>query len=96
MSEGWSLGDKVLTPSNGLAATTWFSFRNFHRAFPEASIDFRISREEGARIASGFLSGQGYLLEPPRQLTDRELLRVAKHMVAEQLAAILQKFIDKV
>ena len=27
-----------------LGATTWFSVRNFYRAFPEASIDFKVSR----------------------------------------------------
>ena len=27
-----------------LALTTWFSVRNFYRAFPEASIDFKVSR----------------------------------------------------
>src|SRR5512133_3550860 len=39
-----------------LAATTWFSVRNFYRAFPEASIDFRVSRNEGETIASRFLA----------------------------------------
>ena len=50
-----------------LAGTTWFSFRNFYRAFPEASIDFRISREDGGRIASQFLTSQGYQLQQRRQ-----------------------------
>ncbi|HLH20110.1 MAG TPA: type II CAAX endopeptidase family protein [Bryobacteraceae bacterium] len=43
-----------------LAGATWFSVRNFHRAFPEASIDFRVSRAEGQTIAGKFLNGQGY------------------------------------
>src|SRR3954469_2525340 len=43
-----------------LAATTWFSVRNFYRAFPEASIDFRVSRGEGETIASRFLEGRRY------------------------------------
>ena len=43
-----------------LAATTWFSVRNFHRAFPEASIDFRVNREEGLAVAERFLAEQGY------------------------------------
>src|SRR4051795_3081148 len=43
-----------------LAATTWFSARNFYRAFPEASIDFRVNRAEGQSLASAFLAGQRY------------------------------------
>jgi membrane protease YdiL (CAAX protease family) len=37
------------------SATVWYSVRNFHRAFPEASIDFRVSRAEGETIAANFL-----------------------------------------
>jgi len=43
-----------------LGATTWFSVRNFYRAFPEASIDFKVSRDDARKIADRFLSGQGY------------------------------------
>ena len=43
-----------------LTGAVWFSVRNFYHAFPEASIDFRVSRAEGEGIASGFLRGQGY------------------------------------
>src|SRR5438552_4125448 len=50
-----------------LAATTWFSVRNFYRAFPEASIDFRVGREDAGRLASVFLSNQGYPLQGHRQ-----------------------------
>src|SRR3954451_12867445 len=50
-----------------LAATTWFSVRNFYRAFPEASIDFKISRDEAQTLAARFLAGQGYRLEGYRQ-----------------------------
>ena len=46
-----------------LAATTWFSVRNFYRAFPEASIDFKVSRGDARDIAARFLSDQGYRLE---------------------------------
>jgi hypothetical protein len=35
-----------------LAATAWFSVRNFYRAFPEASIDFRVSRADGQTLAA--------------------------------------------
>ena len=50
-----------------LAGTTWFSVRNFFRAFPEASIDFRVNRQEGQILASGFLSTQGYRTEGYRE-----------------------------
>src|SRR3954465_5176029 len=43
-----------------LAATAWFSVRNFYRAFPEASIDFRVNRSEGQSLAGAFLAGQHY------------------------------------
>src|SRR6059058_3730423 len=43
-----------------LAATTWFSARNFYRAFPEASIDFRVNRAEGQSLAAAFLAAQQY------------------------------------
>jgi membrane protease YdiL (CAAX protease family) len=41
-----------------LAAATWFSVGNFYRAFPEASIDFRVSRGEGETVASAFLAAR--------------------------------------
>src|SRR5664280_2446677 len=50
-----------------LAATTWFSVRNFYRAFPEASIDFKVSRDDARNVAAMFLSGQGYRLAGYRQ-----------------------------
>jgi membrane protease YdiL (CAAX protease family) len=43
-----------------LFATVWFSARNFHRAFPEASIDFRVNRDQGEVLAGRFLAAQGY------------------------------------
>src|SRR5213593_670953 len=43
-----------------LAATTWYSVRNFYRAFPEASIDFRVNRADGRALASSFLAAQRY------------------------------------
>jgi membrane protease YdiL (CAAX protease family) len=42
-----------------LAGTVWFSAGNFYRAFPEASIDFRVSREDALQTAGRFLAGQG-------------------------------------
>jgi len=42
------------------AGTVWFSAGNFYRAFPEASIDFHVSREDALATAATFLTAQGY------------------------------------
>jgi membrane protease YdiL (CAAX protease family) len=47
--------------------TVWFSARNFHRAFPEASIDFRVDRGQGEALGRKFLLANGYRLEGFRQ-----------------------------
>ena len=39
-------------------AATWYSARNFYRAFPEASIDFRVNREDGHALAERFLTAR--------------------------------------
>jgi membrane protease YdiL (CAAX protease family) len=46
-----------------LTATVWFSVKNFYRAFPEASIDFKVNRDEAAVLAAKFLTAQGHLVE---------------------------------
>jgi membrane protease YdiL (CAAX protease family) len=43
-----------------LAGATWYSVGNFYRAFPEASIDFRVNREGAGQLAEQFLAVQGY------------------------------------
>ncbi len=50
-----------------LGATVWFSVGNFYRAFPEASIDFRVNRDEGETLGSRFLGAQGYRLQDYRE-----------------------------
>ncbi len=50
-----------------LGVTVWFSVQNFHRAFPEASIDFRFNREDGRSIAARFLAQQGYAIPGYRE-----------------------------
>jgi membrane protease YdiL (CAAX protease family) len=50
-----------------LAGATWFSVRNFYRAFPEASIDFRVNRAQGETIASQFLASRAYATEGYRR-----------------------------
>ena len=43
-----------------LAGSVWYSAGNFYRAFPEASIDFRISRDEAATQARQILPTLGF------------------------------------
>ena len=43
-----------------LAGTVWFSVRNYSYAFPEASIDFRVSRQAALSLAETFLRDLGY------------------------------------
>jgi len=50
-----------------LAGAVWFSARNFYRAFPEASIDFRVTREQARARAEGFLAAQGLRVDGYRQ-----------------------------
>jgi len=50
-----------------LAGTVWFSAGNFYRAFPEASIDFRVSREDALQTAGRFLEDQGLNVSGYRQ-----------------------------
>jgi membrane protease YdiL (CAAX protease family) len=42
-----------------LAGTAWYTAGNFYRAFPEASIDFRVNRDEARELARQFLGSQG-------------------------------------
>jgi len=49
------------------AGAAWYSVRNFYRAFPEASIDFRVSRDDAQVLAGRFLAGQGYRVQGYRQ-----------------------------
>ena len=48
-------------------SAAWFSTRNFYRAFPEASIDFRVSRDEGRALAGRFMADRGYALTGYRE-----------------------------
>jgi membrane protease YdiL (CAAX protease family) len=50
-----------------LVGATWFSAQNFYRAFPEASIDFRVSRDEALHTAEQSLHAEGYQLDGYRQ-----------------------------
>jgi hypothetical protein len=43
-----------------LAATVYFSARNFYKAFPEASIDFKVNRDGAREIAARYLAAQSF------------------------------------
>ena len=46
-----------------LALTAWFSVRYFYRAFPEASIDFRVNREQSQELARRFLQSREFIVD---------------------------------
>ena len=50
-----------------LAGTVWFSVRNYHYAFPEASIDFRVNRQGALSLAGKFLGDRGYRVADYRE-----------------------------
>jgi membrane protease YdiL (CAAX protease family) len=50
-----------------LAGTTWYSAKNFYRAFPEASIDFRVNRDDGRQLVERFLAKQGHSTDGYRE-----------------------------
>ena len=68
-----------------LAATTAFSVRNFYRAFPEASIDFKVSRGDARNIAAKFLSDQGYRVEGYRHAAQFTYDEEAKTFLERQV-----------
>jgi membrane protease YdiL (CAAX protease family) len=43
-----------------LGLTVWFSATHFYKAFPEASIDFQVTRNDARRLAEQFLSARGH------------------------------------
>jgi len=50
-----------------LALTVWFSARYFYHAFPEASIDFRVTRDQSRTLGEQFLASQGLHVNGYRQ-----------------------------
>ncbi|HME10140.1 MAG TPA: hypothetical protein VKG25_24010, partial [Bryobacteraceae bacterium] len=57
----------ILTCLVLFGAAAWYSTQNFYRAFPEASIDFRVDRDDARSLAERFLAGQHYNLTGYRQ-----------------------------
>jgi hypothetical protein len=41
---------------------TLFAYKYFFRAFPEASVDFRVTRPEALKVAQNFVSGLGEIV----------------------------------
>src|ERR1051326_5885656 len=46
---------------------SWYAAKNFYRAFPEASIDFRVNSDDGRALAERFLASQHLSLAGYRQ-----------------------------
>src|SRR5437588_9240277 len=53
-----------------LGATVWFSAGNFYKAFPEASIDFKVNRDGAQALAARFLAAQGHRVEDYRNAAE--------------------------
>ncbi len=68
-----------------LAATVWFSARYFYRAFPEASIDFRVTREQARERAAAFLAAQGLRIGGYRQASRFDYDDTAKTFLEREL-----------
>src|SRR5215469_15446596 len=68
-----------------LAATAWYTANNFHRAFPEASIDFRVDRDQGRSLAAAFLAVQSHRLDGYRAASSFEYDDDAKTFLEREL-----------
>jgi membrane protease YdiL (CAAX protease family) len=67
------------------AAAAWYSARNFYRAFPEASIDFRVNREDGRVLAEQFLAGRQFRLGAYREAARFDYDETAKTFLERQV-----------
>lgn len=74
----------ILTCLLLFGAATWYATHNFYRAFPEASIDFRVNRDGGRSVAERFLSGQDYNLAGYRQASRFDFDETAKTFVERE------------
>ena len=57
---------RVLTPSLAARRALWahlWHYRYFFRAFPEASVDFKVTRADALERARAFAAGQGFSLQ---------------------------------
>ncbi len=68
-----------------LAATVWFSAGNFYRAFPEASIDFQVNRDDARDIAIRFLAAQTYHVDGYRTAAQFDYDDEAKTFLEREL-----------
>jgi membrane protease YdiL (CAAX protease family) len=67
------------------ALTTWFSVRYFYRAFPEASIDFRVNREQSLDLARRFLESRGFVATSYRHASRFQFDNEAKTFLEREL-----------
>ena len=68
-----------------LAATVWFSARYFYRAFPEASIDFRVTRDQARALAESVPGCQGLRVNGYRQASRFSYDDTAKTFLEREL-----------
>ncbi len=68
-----------------LLATVWFSAKYFYRAFPEASIDFAVSRTQAQALAEQFLRSQGHSPSGYRQASRFSFDNDAKTFLEREL-----------
>ena len=68
-----------------LAGTVWFSARYFYRAFPEASIDFRVTRDQARAQAEAFLAAAGLHVNGYREASRFDYDDTAKTFLEREL-----------
>jgi membrane protease YdiL (CAAX protease family) len=68
-----------------LTAAVWFSARYFYRAFPEASIDFRVTRDQARAQAEAFLAAQGFRVDGYRSASRFSYDDTAKTFLEREL-----------
>jgi len=74
----------ILTCLVLFCAAAWYSTHNFYRAFPEASIDFRVNRDGGRLLAERFLATQNYNLAGYRQASRFDFDDTAKTFIERE------------
>jgi membrane protease YdiL (CAAX protease family) len=68
-----------------LGITVWFTARNFYKAFPEASIDFKVNRDGAREIAGRFLISQGHSFSDYRSAAEFDYDDEAKTFLEREL-----------
>lgn len=68
-----------------LAVTVWFSAKYFFHAFPEASIDFVVTKGEARNLAARFLNSQGHQVDGYREASRFSFDERAKTFLEREL-----------